>query len=404
MIKTIRLLNYKKFKEETIKFDRINVFIGANGAGKSSIAASIYSIATIIRLGLKSAFPEGLFSFNNVINFDRLSFGYKFSPIGLGIDGVVDGSEFEYDIVFAKNTKSMSGFYINFERLKIITKDKKIIYKKGIPPKSHNYDYQENEIRENWPDYLLSSPYRDTLFSESTERLPEQVNDVLWKIKRYMQRISKFQFSPAAARTGFEQYKGDGRQPFLKSDGSNLAEVIQFLQEEEKGGFNNLRTKIIKYAQGSSKIVDIGVSAYDEKAYLNFFEEGSNRKTFEVRGHFISDGYWVFASFACLASCGIIPTWVFFEEPESYLHPHKLPLLIEIFDSLTKRQESPCQVMLSTHSPYLLDLFRDYPDSIFLIKDGSIKTLSDIPDYEEILSIQSLGDAWYSNIFGSGNP
>ncbi|MBF0229362.1 MAG: hypothetical protein HQK63_07190, partial [Desulfamplus sp.] len=63
------------------------------------------------------------------------------------------------------------------------------------------------------------------------------------------------------------------------------------------------------------------------------------------------------------------------------------------FESLTKREESPCQVMLSTHSPYLLDLFRDYPDSIFLIKDGSIKKLSDIPDYEEILSIQSLGAA-----------
>ncbi len=138
--------------------------------------------------------------------------------------------------------------------------------------------------------------------------------------------------------------------------------------------------------------------------FLRFYEVGKNRKTFEVRGPLLADDYWVFASFVCLASCQILPSIAFFEEPGSYLHPHKLNLLFEIFEGIAKRDKNPCQVMISSHSPYFLDMFKKLPDSIVFLNKGESRRLIEIDDYENILSLHSLGEAWYSNVFNWGNP
>ena len=60
--------------------------------------------------------------------------------------------------------------------------------------------------------------------------------------------------------------------------------------------------------------------------------------------------------------------------------------------------------MATTHSPYMVDLFKDHPEQIVLadkIGEHSVfKKLSSIPNIEEILGDAPLGEAWYSGIFG----
>jgi AAA15 family ATPase/GTPase len=67
-----------------------------------------------------------------------------------------------------------------------------------------------------------------------------------------------------------------------------------------------------------------------------------------------------------------------------------------------KRQ--PAQVIATTHSPYMLDLFRDHADEIVIAQkaQGNVKfeRLSDRLDLDEILQDTHLGDAWYSGILG----
>jgi len=61
-------------------------------------------------------------------------------------------------------------------------------------------------------------------------------------------------------------------------------------------------------------------------------------------------------------------------------------------------------VIVTTHSPYFLDLFRDHPEDIVLAQkteEGAFfERLSDRPDIHEILGNAPLGEAWYSGIFG----
>ncbi len=106
-----------------------------------------------------------------------------------------------------------------------------------------------------------------------------------------MQLMSKYQFQASSARNPCEKYDGTGRRPFLKSDASNLAEVVQYLQEEKRGRLVQLKDWVRKYAEGGNRIIDLGVAIIEEKVFLNFFEEGRKKNSFEVKGPLVSDGY-----------------------------------------------------------------------------------------------------------------
>lgn len=403
MLSEIRLFNYKTFVEEKISLQPISVFIGPNGSGKSTIASALHALSTALHLGLFAAFPDGFFSFWNMRNFDAKNFGYRFPPIGLGVSGNIDSLTFDYDILFTRDDKSKTGFYINYEGIKIHGQDFSFHYMTGKKPEI-SFDlptYGDDQ----WIDNLSKHPQRDSLFNSFEEvYIKKTLSDALKKIRRYMRLVRKNQFQASSARMQCAQYDGSGRQPFLKPDASNLAEVIQYLQEEQRGLFVSLKEWVIKYAGGANKIVDLGVATYEDNVFLNFFEEGKQKKSFEVRGPLVSDGYWVFTAFACLASSVDLPSIAFFEEPESHLHPHKLPILYDVFKEMACRKDGPCQVLISSHSPYFLDLFKESPESVIFLSKGKATRLTDIDNYEKILQLYSLGEAWYSNVFNWGNP
>jgi predicted ATPase len=404
MISEIRLVNYMKFLNEKIPLSPITIFIGPNGSGKSTVASALYKLSTIVRLGIKAAFPEGFFTFKNIINYDAENFGYSFPPIGLGISGTLGDMTFDYDIFFNKNMNSPSGFYVNYERLYIKDKNYKCDYHNGKSPSINSYSNNVEDLF-SWPEGLPIIPQRDSIFVEAL-RKPTQVQfvDHLYKIRKYLQLMSRYQFSASVTRMGTDQYDGSGRQPILKQDGANLAEVVQFLQEEQRGLLGEMRDWIVKYAEGGTRIVDIFVATDADKVFLNFFEEGKAKRTFEVRGPLLSDGYWIFSAFACLASCVSLPSIAFFEEPEAHLHPHKLGILYDVLNSMTKRESNPCQVLISSHSPYFLDYFKNNPESVVFLNNGKARPLKEIENYNNILAQSTLGESWFANVFLWGNP
>ncbi len=97
------------------------------------------------------------------------------------------------------------------------------------------------------------------------------------------------------------------------------------------------------------------------------------------------------------------------EEADRGLHPR---LLREVRDALYRlaypashgEAREAVQVVATTHSPYLLDLFRDHPEEIVIAsRHGSGATferLGDRPEVREILREGSLGDLWFSGILG----
>lgn len=104
------------------------------------------------------------------------------------------------------------------------------------------------------------------------------------------------------------------------------------------------------------------------------------------------------------------PTVIGLEEPDRAVHPRLLRDVQEAINRLAHPEQfdddrAPVQVILTTHSPYMVDLYRDSPESIVLCNrvgmNVEFKRLSDQPNVEEILDgVKSLGEIWYSGALG----
>ncbi|MBX3739176.1 MAG: AAA family ATPase [Candidatus Didemnitutus sp.] len=126
----------------------------------------------------------------------------------------------------------------------------------------------------------------------------------------------------------------------------------------------------------------------------------------------LSQGTLYLLAVLALAFAPEPPAVVCLEEADRGVHPR---MLREIRDALYRLSyprdcgvtRAPVQVITTTHSPYLLDLFKDHPDEVVLAnkhgRSATFERLSARADLRELLSESNLGDLWYSGILG-GTP
>ena len=88
-----------------------------------------------------------------------------------------------------------------------------------------------------------------------------------------------------------------------------------------------------------------------------------------------------------------------FEEPENCIHPYLLETIIDL------ARKSGKQVIISTHSPYLLDHVK--PEEVILVykEEGATKAVrlektKEVKKVKEMLEEGlTLGEIWYAGIF-----
>ena len=91
------------------------------------------------------------------------------------------------------------------------------------------------------------------------------------------------------------------------------------------------------------------------------------------------------------------------EEPENSIHPRLLETIVDL------ARKAPCQVIITTHSPYLLDHVK--PEEVFVVeKPGLETTVKKLAKTKEVEAVKrllveggTLGEAWYSGLIG-GTP
>lgn len=121
----------------------------------------------------------------------------------------------------------------------------------------------------------------------------------------------------------------------------------------------------------------------------------------------LSQGTLYLLAILCLAHDPAPPPLICLEEADRGVHPRMLREVRDAFYRLSHPLEgtrAPVQVIATTHSPYLLDLFREHPEEIVLAnKHGNAATferLSERADLLELMKEANLGDLWYSGILG----
>lgn len=123
----------------------------------------------------------------------------------------------------------------------------------------------------------------------------------------------------------------------------------------------------------------------------------------------LSDGTLLILGLLSLIHGPMRPTLLCIEEPEAGLNPRRLRWLFERFLALAypKDGREATQVIFSTHSPWLIDLFGDdLQDSVLLVEQDQgrsrVKSLVDIQReslHQEPTPGDPIGHLWASGVY-----
>lgn len=219
-------------------------------------------------------------------------------------------------------------------------------------------------------------------------------------LREWLLRMRRYEFDhtvmgrPSPTKDGLE----------LAANGSNLAAVLVRRMSSSPQDFAAWKVEVLRALPEYTDIM----AEQDEvgRAHLRLrLEDGG-----EVIGaEDLSQGSLYTLALFALAYDPTPPAVVCVEELDRGLHPR---LLREVRDAMYRLSHPetvglnrpPVQVVATTHSPYLLELFRDHPEEVVIAqKHGRaayFTRLCDRPDLKELMEGASLGDLWYSGILG----
>ncbi|MCG3130258.1 MAG: hypothetical protein FLDDKLPJ_01012 [Phycisphaerae bacterium] len=116
----------------------------------------------------------------------------------------------------------------------------------------------------------------------------------------------------------------------------------------------------------------------------------------------LSVGVQYLLFFVALAQHPHAPRFILIEEPENGLHPKRLKDVVGLLRSLTKGEfgAPPSQVILTTHSPYLLDCINLDEDEVLVFSRNDDGSRTAQPVNRERLKHFTkeflLGEIWYN--------
>ncbi len=191
----------------------------------------------------------------------------------------------------------------------------------------------------------------------------------------------------------------------LASNGGNIAAVLASWKEKQPAAFAALEAEFCRLMPefGALGFRDVRGGRVELTAQLA-------QNTREViPGESLSQGTWYLLAILTLAFAPDPPAVVCLEEADRGLHPRSLREVRDALYRLSYPQDcgmdrAPVQVITTTHSPYLLDQFKDHPEEIVLASKlgnaANFERLSDRADLMELMKEAHLGDLWYSGILG----
>lgn len=187
-------------------------------------------------------------------------------------------------------------------------------------------------------------------------------------------------------------------------NGSNLPSVLTTLQDQSPERFEALNKDIAQWLPEFDRIL-MDTPQVNSRAFMLRTRIGKH----PLRASSLSQGSLLALALLTLSHIPEPPTLIGIEDPDRGMHPRLLRDLLDAIHRLSHPEEfgddrAAVQVVLTTHSPYLLDLFRDRLEDVVVVEkvglNSTLKRLSTIPHVEEIIRDAHLGEVWFNGILG----
>ena len=355
-LKSFRLKNFKAIRDsEVVLFTPLTVLIGNNGSGKSSLVEGLQTYQRIVTDGLDAAMQmwrgfeyirnaaapqstvksakgkkhqEGTIEFclsHHVASEDKLNSKQSHAHL-LSVACAPDGDE----IFILEERWHVSG-------RKYMTRD------------ADGYLYYSNGERLGGG---IAFPISFPLSFESEAVLSGKSLISSSRVHpRALYSIESWQFVALNAWTMGEPrlIQRTGGMIRLRSDGSNIAEFLKDILERDRDAFDGIIETLQFVLPYMRELRPVLTDALGQQVHLNMTE-----CDFNVEGWLLSTGTLRILALLALFRHPEPPPLIIIEEIENGLDPRTIHLIVDEIRDVVESGRS--QVIVTTHSPYLLDL------------------------------------------------
>ncbi len=346
MITEIQVKNFKNIKEATINLSSINLLVGSNNAGKSSILQAI-----------------------------------------------------QFFIAIAQVTKRNSGHFWRFRNDSYST----TLFVEQIPysPTKDTYVlFHGNEPLRN--KRSVADPTENAIFFRIKEQIGTDINEARITIRKGRNKNITIKFEgevlcnkladlnnlfsmyvPGLAGIPYsEEYRSKGAvfQTAAKGDSNTVLRNILYHLHQDIEKFNKFKEDLSFIFENTE--VEIS-AALEVDGMINVdVNNGVCRKPIDATGNGVLQAIQV-----CAYINFFNPTILLLDEPDSHLHPTNQKILAQL---LAKISERGTDILIATHSRHLVGALRNTANKIF-VKDGAIVETS-YRDYDLLLDIGALDE------------
>ncbi|HFE44816.1 MAG TPA: chromosome segregation protein SMC [Nannocystis exedens] len=388
-IERLRIKNYRVLKDIDLKnLPNFAVFVGANGAGKSTLFDVFGFLRDALRENVHVALAKrGGFS----------------EVVSRGEDGPI-----EFEIKFREQAGPLVTYSVEIgeSQGRGIVLREILKYRRGQHGQPwHFLSFREGkgEAVTNEVDY--GTPNAQVVREEQRLDSPSilaikglgqfQRFKVVSSFRRLIESWHLSDFHVQAARQVVEE----GYSEHLSPHGENLAVVTQFLFENHPDQFKVVLDLMSKRVPGVAKVE--AKKTVDGRLVLRF-QDGAFKDPFIAR--YVSDGTIKMFAYLVLLHDPEPHPLLCIEEPENQLYPTLLRELVEEFRNYGR---SGGQVMVSTHSPELLNATELEEIYWFEKKEGFsiVRRGTDHPLLQALVKEGDLpGSLWKQGLFGQVDP
>jgi predicted ATPase len=339
-LKSFRLRNFKAVRDsKTIRFSPLTAFIGNNGSGKSSIVEGLFTYQMIVRDGLETAM-------NYWRGFEQIrNQAVAHPPISTNVDRPYERNPIEFHSYGQTYRAEMSVTAAPNGDIFILEETLDLLKQITFTRDSIGRIYAMQNSQETYPEKCLDD---ESMLDSSA--IKEQLRH--WNAST-LDDILNWQFinlNPSIMGHPQPQQRTAKQSP-LNNDASNLSQYLLDIYKLDQDAFNGI-VETLQYVLPYARDLQPTLTSRAElepKIYLQLTEGD-----FKIPGWLFSTGTLrILALLALLRHPQPAPLIVI-EEIENGLDPRTIHLIVEEIRNAVESGRT--QVIITTHSPYLLDL------------------------------------------------
>ena len=364
MIRSLAVSNYRSLGPDThLEFERLSVLIGPNGSGKSNAL----DVLTFVRDAVLQGLPAAVSNRGGIDSVRRRSHGHPYNvAVQLSIQLDAGAADYAFEITGDRKEE----YRVKSETVSVRTGKER-----------HHYERNGSA----WQGPAGLAPRLDP----QSLALTTLGGDTRFKaLVDYLSQLTVYAIFPDVLR---EPQKFDATRP-MKRHGENWVSILRELLKEPA------KDELIKgLAKLTGDIEDARVTSAAGYLVAEFKQEAKARhgkRWFDASQQ--SDGTLRVAGLlTALLQSPTLPV-VGVEEPELTVHPGALPMLVDYLHQASEL----AQVLVTTHSPILLDVLDIDRDAVLVVNrtEGITRIQRVPPDRLEPVrkSLLRLGDLFIS--------